>query len=134
MASFEKRGKRWRAQIQKADVRKSATFATKQEARDWAAREEALIADGARGGARIPLADVLDRYAREVSPSKKGHRWEVVRLERLKMTDMAAKTLRDLGPGDFANWRGLRLDEVAPRSVLREMNLLGSVLSVAREE
>ncbi|MDO5706062.1 MAG: hypothetical protein Q4G49_13490 [Paracoccus sp. (in: a-proteobacteria)] len=47
-------------------------FPTKREAQDWAARQEAEILAGAGGGSSVRLADVLVRYAREVSPTKRG--------------------------------------------------------------
>ncbi|KAF7598012.1 hypothetical protein BGI27_15650, partial [Candidatus Dactylopiibacterium carminicum] len=44
------------------------------------------------------------------------------------------KQLSDIGADVLAEWRNARLQVVSPGSVRREMNLLGSVLSVAARE
>lgn len=133
MASIRKHLKGWQAQVARKGIRKSRVFNTKTEARDWAARQEHLILSGemSTGGA---LGDLFNKYAREVSPKKRGARWEIVRLERLQKTDLAKVHLKNLTPGDFAQWRDLRLGEVSSSSVLRELQLISSVLSVARRE
>ena len=134
MASIIKYPKGWRVLIDRRGIRKSKTFTTKQEARDWANAEEAAILGGARASAKLPLGDILDRYAREVSPGKEGHRWEAIRLEKLQRDPVAKIRLSDLVAEDFARWRDQRLREVSPGSVRREMNLLSAVLSVAVRE
>ncbi|MGI3168445.1 tyrosine-type recombinase/integrase [Pseudooceanicola sp. C21-150M6] len=134
MASIIKHGKKWRALIDRKGVRKSRVFASKQEARDWANSEEAAILGGAGASSKAVLRDVLDRYAREVSPAKKGYRWEAIRLEKIGKGDLGDKRMCDIKPEDIAKWREDRLKEVAPGSVIREMTLLSSVFSVARRE
>ena len=133
MASITKHGKQWRAQIARKGIRKSKVFQSRQEAKDWAAREEYKIVNSRKVAAAMKLADVFDRYAREVSPGKRGHRWEVVRLEKLARS-LGHHKLGDLEPRHFAEWRDARLREVAPGTVRREMGLLGSVLRTSREE
>lgn len=134
MASIRKVGKRWRAEIARKGVRKSAMFSTRQEAKDWAAHEEFLITGGEKVAATLSFGDVLDRYAREVSPTKRGVRWEQIRLEKLRRDPIARKRLSDLAPSDIGDWRDKRLSEVAPGSVRREMALLSGVFSVAVKE
>lgn len=134
MASITKHAKGWRAQVARRGVRKSRVFATKREAQDWAARVEQEILHGDRVAARAKLGDVLDRYAREVSPRKRGHHWEVVRLTALQRDPIAAIRLGDLTAQDMADWRDRRLREVGPGTVRREMALLGGVFRVARDE
>lgn len=134
MASIQKTGKRWRAQVSKGGVRRSQVFASRQEARDWAARVEADLAAHVGRRSRQPLAEVLDRYARTVSPTKKGHRWEVIRLERWKSMPMAARPISDITAPDIAAWRDARLLDVSPGTVRREWNLLSAVFTVAARE
>ncbi|WP_407496784.1 tyrosine-type recombinase/integrase [Pseudooceanicola sp. MF1-13] len=134
MATISKHGDRWRAQIQRRGVRKSKIFALKREAQDWANEQEAAILGGAKVAARMTFGDLLARYGAEVSPTKRGEQWEVIRLAKIARDRIGAVQLGDLSAADFADWRDRRLREVAPSSVRREMNLLGSVLSVARDE
>lgn len=82
----------------------------------------------------MPFADLLERYAREVSPKKRGHRWEAIRLEKLGQDPIARVRLADLCATIFAEWRDRRLHEVSPASVAREMSLLSAVLTQVRRE
>ena len=60
----------------------SATFDTHDEARAWAADQEAKIQAGAKAKegrvAFLTPADLFRRYAEEVSPTKRGERWEAI--------------------------------------------------------
>lgn len=134
MASFRKDKGKWRAEVFKRGIRKSKSFPTKQEARDWAARTEYLIDNGEVSASRTTFGEVLDRYAREVSPTKRGQRWETIRIERLRRDLIAKIRMGDLTAQDFATWRDNRLREVGTGTVRREMVLLSSVLTVARRE
>jgi integrase len=134
MASFRKLKSGYRAEIARNGIRKSKVFTTKQEAKDWAARAEYEILNGDKIAAKLKLGELFDRYAREVSPSKRGHRWEAIRLKKIGRDAIAQIRLEDLTAKDFAKWRDLRLREVAPASVIREMQLMSSVLNVARRE
>ena len=134
MASVRKHGRGWRAYVDRRGVRRSRVFATQAEARDWAARTEYEILHSDRVADATPLADVLDRYAREVSPTKRGHRWEALRLRLMAADRIGRIRMRDLDAAALADWRDRRLQQVAPGSVRREMNLLSAVLTTARRE
>ena len=134
MASIRKLKSGYRAEIARQGVRKSRVFPTKQAAKDWAARAEYELLNGDKIAADSTFGALMDRYARERSPQKRGGRWEVVRLEKLQRDKIADKKLGDLAPRDFAGWRDRRMGEVAPASVIREMQLMSAVLNVARKE
>ena len=132
MATIEKRGDRWRVRLLLPDgSRPSQTFRTKADAAGWLrAHESGALADPTAS----TLGDALRRYAREVAPTHRGERWEVVRCNALARWPMAAKRVQALTAADFSAWRDARLTQVAPGSVRREMSLLTSVLDVARRE
>ena len=147
MASFQKRSGSWRAVVRlRGAPAMSATFSTKAEAQAWAARTETAVRDGKAG--RIPdkcFGDLLLRYRDEVSATKRGERWERVRIERLVLgrdsvrdavpADALARVrLADLSAADFAAWRDRRLREVSAASVRREWTLLSHACSVAVKE
>jgi integrase len=134
MASIRKHGTGWRAFVARQGVRKSKTFPTKQEARDWAARQEHLILSNEATAASITLGALFQRYADEVSPGKRGHRWEAVRLARFQRDPICEVMLKDLRPSHFADWRDKRLKEVAPASVARELQLMSAALTCAKKE
>ncbi|KXA80746.1 hypothetical protein [Bordetella pseudohinzii] len=78
MASIQKTAKGYRAQIKIQGTRDSQVFATRREAVEWAARRESEIRDQATMplGEQHTLQQALRKYAEEVSPQKRGERWE----------------------------------------------------------
>jgi integrase len=132
MASIQRNGARWRVQLYVQGVRDSASFATRQEAAQWALQREAELT-----GKRLPdrtLADAMAKYAREVAPTHKGARWEAVRLKALGEHPIASRKLAGLAGSDFAAWRDKRLQAVKPGTVARELTLLRSVLESCRRD
>lgn len=129
MPSYEKRGKRWRVQVMRAGERISQTFDTKAEAQAWASEESAVR----EGKGSRSLDQALVKYAREVSPLKRGERWEVVRLEQFRRTmKFVHRPLHEIEADDLSAWRDARLKDVQAASVRRELNLLASVWQAAR--
>jgi integrase len=111
-------------------VRESDTFRTRQEAAAWAIQREAELS-----GARLPdksLADAMGRYGREISPTHKGCRWELLRLGRFASSPISQKPVAGITGPDIAGWRDARLQEVSAATVAREMTLLRSVLEACR--
>jgi len=138
MAYIRKRGDKWRAEIEREGVpRYSKSFLTKAAAQAWATREEAAISEGRIG--RWPkrtLAEALTKYEEAVSEHKRGSRAESLRFARLRRDHPAlcAKVLHEITASDLAEWRDARLKTVQPASVLREINLLRNVWTVAAKE
>ena len=135
MAAIRKLGKSWQAQINRNGIRKSARFGTKAEATAWAAQIESEIISGKRGA--IPnktFGQLLDRYAEEVTPKKKGARWEETRLAATREMEIGKVQLSALSETHIAEWRDKRLKTVADSTVRREWNLLASACSIAVNE
>lgn len=113
-------------------VRESDTFRTRQEAAQWALQREAELS-----GEKLPdksFGDALARYARDVAPTHRGAKWELVRLKSLQAEPVATKRLAHLTTPDLAKWRDDRLKLVSSATVAREMNLIRSVLRLAWKE
>lgn len=135
MATFRKRGGKWRVEVARMGIRRSETFDSKGEAVAWAARQEAAIMAGARGDIpHLTFSAVLERYARDVSPSKKGAKWEVHRLEAAGRDRIGSVPLRKLAAPHVADWRDRRLQAVSRASVRREWNLLSHACALAVRE
>lgn len=135
MASYEKRGRNWRATVKRGEVRKSATFPTKAEAQAWAIALEADIRSQKHGA--IPLktfGQLLERYRDEVSITKRGHAWEYKRISVLLKYKVAYVRLSDLDATHVARWRDERLQDVSSASVLRDWNLLSHACTIAVRE
>jgi integrase len=82
----------------------------------------------------LTFGDLLDRYERDVSATKKGARWEGVRITLLKRDTLASVKLRKLDASDVATWRDRRLKGVSGASVRREWNLLSHACNIAVRE
>lgn len=127
----------WRVQIEVRGVRESFTGPTKRDATEWRDRRSAEIRAMASGkaGTVKTLKQALERYAEEVSPTKRGESKEIIRLEAFKRQALPInRKLSELTTADLVDWRDSRLAVNARGSVLRDMTLLGSVLEVARRE
>lgn len=133
MASFRKRGAKWRAEVYVLGKRESKTFHTKAEAVGWANAREAEL-EG-RALPRMTFRQALVRYREQVSDRRAGGRWEALRLLKMER-DIACvdKPLASVTTADLAEWRDVRSAQVGPASVRREMGLLGGVLELARKE
>lgn len=135
MAHIYRNGNRWRAQVDKAGVRESGTFDTRKEAQEWAAAIETELAGGLAG--KIPdktFADLLDRYALEVSAHKKSGRWEQIRINLVKRYPVAKVKLANLNQTHFKAFRDTRLGSVSAASVRREWNILHHACNIAIDE
>lgn len=134
MASIRKVNAKWLAEVRLKGLSKSKTFATKMQAQTWALGIEQQ--HGKHGGIVMgrTLADAMDKYALEVSPTKKGARWEQVRLNKLRQQELAGAQLTDLRPEDIQAWVTEQSRTLSPASINRELTLISSVLSVARKK
>lgn len=143
MASIQKTARGHRAQIKlrlpgrDAPVRESKTFPTKREAQEWAARRERELLEQSASDPRLEhtLKHALRRYANEVSPTKRGERWEQVRLSAFEGYALPLDApLLHVTAQDIADFRDRRGRSVASGSVRREISLLSSVFEIARLE
>ena len=138
MSSILKTSAGYRAQIYVKGIRDSKVFRTRREATAWAgAREEELKGLATKPTNEVKtLADAIERYEIEVSPSRRGHSWEVKRFRAFLRDDIleAKRPLKDITPDALGLWRDARLKATSPGTVLRECGLLGSVLQTAKQE
>ena len=87
MATYRKRGSKWQAIVRHKTIgTTSRSFHTKQAAIKWVISVEEQLEAGTFGTLRpthITLVELLQRYAREVTPAKRGATTELRRLQRL---------------------------------------------------
>jgi len=140
MATLRKRGPyQWEVQIRRRGYpATSKTFETKAEAEAWAAMIESEMARGiwvSRSEAEsTTLEELLDRYAKEVVPTKKGQAQEYSVLRVWRETELAIRTVAAVRSSDIASHRDEWLRSFEPATVLRRLSVLSHVFSVARRE
>jgi integrase len=135
MATIIKRGDSWFVQVRKKGVSKSKSFKTKALANNWATQIEAAIINGTLNTpTEKTFADAIKRYAKEVSITKRGYRWEVIRLTAWEKLTFVHYKIADVNTPLIANWRDERLKVVQASTVNRELNLMAAVFEQARRE
>lgn len=139
MASIRKRGGRWQARVTRrgypAEVK---TFTSKADAERWARSLESDMDKGAfisrTEAERVTLGDILARYAREISPSKRGGLEEVIRLTAMQRYRCAQLSMAALTPKAIGEYRDERLQTCKASTVTRDLAMLSSVINHARKE
>lgn len=130
MSSIRKNGKKWLAEVRTKGIYKSKTFATKQEAQGWALKLEQQIGKNPSMNMGRTLREAMQRYAKEVSPTRKGGRWEIIRLNKIERDKIADIGLTDLKREDMQAWIGRQT--TLPSSINRDLHLISAVLKEAR--
>jgi integrase len=124
----------WRAEVEVQGHRETrGGFATKGEAREWAAQVEADARAGSLG--KWPaktLDDALERYSREVSSGKGSSRFELGLIARIRrdFPALCALPFSTIPPDKLNEWMQARLGQVKPATVQREANMLRNVWTV----
>lgn len=120
-------------------MRDSRTFPTKSEAVAWATKREAeILATGGRSGRwpSVTVAEVVERYMRDVTVRKKSRKAETLRLNAFLRdnAELCAKVFHQVGAADVAAWRDKRRNEVSDSTVVREAGTLRNLWAVATRE
>ena len=136
MATIRKRGSRYNVQIRKEGYPSiTKTFTHRSVAKKWASSIEADMERHLY--TEVPdqttVEELLKRYQRQILPSHKGHRVERYRLGTLKRR-LGSIRLIHLTSKEIASYRDIRLQEVSPASLKRELTILSQVLTIASKD
>lgn len=140
MATIQKRGNAWRAQVRKKGYPPiTRTFDLKSDARIWAT---AIERDMDRGtfidrteAESTNLKQALERYLKEVTPSKKGAKQETDRIKAWIERPLAKYALTNIHGADLATYRDERLAEgKSPATVRNEINIISHLFTIAKKE
>jgi integrase len=140
MASIRKLSTgKWIAEIrinstEKGKASKSKTFATKLEAASWALDIEQRYGKHGHLAKSKTFLEALERYALEVSPHKKGARWEIIRLRKFGRDEIAHIALENFTTDVLQQWIERQRKTLSGASINRELNLISSILNTARRE
>lgn len=136
MASIIKRGNSYLVQVKIQGVSANKTFPTKAQATAWAAQTETEIRNGVQvNKTGHTLQDALIKYGEDISSTKRGERWELIRINAWsKSLPFINYKISDISTRIIAEWRDDRLKTVKESTVNRELNLLASVFEQCRRE
>ncbi|MBI5921769.1 MAG: site-specific integrase [Betaproteobacteria bacterium] len=140
MASIRKRGDySWEAQIRRLGFpTQTKTFIYRADAEEWARGVESEMDRGVfmhrSESEKVTIGDLIDRYKREVTPSKKNSKSETEILDRLK-EKFGAYALVAIQAKNVAVYRdGLLEAGKAASTVNHYLNTLSGVISQAMKE
>lgn len=150
MATFERRlsddGKEsWRVKVRlRGHPPATATFERKTDAKKWAGATESAIREGryfaTSESRKHTVADLIDRYTRDVLPQKKSARSQVAQFAWWR-AELGTLTLKDLTPARIGEARDAlargttpRGERRTPATVSRYLAALSHALTVAVKE
>jgi integrase len=136
MASIRKRNGKFQARIHRRGVGCiSKTFLTRPDAVTWA-RQAEIHVERLSTSPRVPvLRDLLQRYARELTPRKKSRRSERLVLTAWARSPLSLQPADSIPASSLAMWRDERLSEGKAGSTVRNhLNTLSAVYRHAASE
>lgn len=140
MATIRLRGPfQWQAIVKrKGYANQVRTFNTRRDADRWARGVEAELDRGVfvsrREAEETSLAEAIERYRMEVTPSKKGAQQEHYRLNVLAESSLAKRSLASIRSSDVAKYRDARRKVRSANTVRLELSALSSIFEQARLE
>lgn len=141
MATFTKRSNgRWQAKIRRRGLPAiSKTFRNKADAVAWANVQESEMDRGVWKDRsvveRTSLHEILERYLKEIVPSKRGAKSDALRVKTLLRDPIGSYRLSNLTGPVLAKWRDSRLEAGAAASTVnRELSLLSAIMNWARRD
>ena len=134
MAYVAKHKDKWRAQVVKDGIRKTAVWATKREATEWANRVELEIQKGVISAHTRTLREAVDKYLDTVSVNKRDAvEWERRRFEAF-IGFFGDVALDSITSESIGRWRSARMKEVSGSTILRDSGLYRNLFKVALNE
>lgn len=140
MATITKRDDyQWQAKIRRKGYPvQTKTFETRTDAEAWARDIENKMDRGVFVDRseleKTFFKDLIDRYRKEVTPTKKGEKKELSKLKILDASKLASMTLANIKPGDIVDYRNERIKKVSAATVIKEVNLLSGIFNTAISE
>lgn len=138
MAAISKYRDKWKCQVRKRGFPpRTKTFETRADATAWGRMIESEIERGVfvncDEAERTTVADLLARYLRDVSPTKRSGKSDKGRVKTLTKR-IGAYKLSVLVSPHLVAYRDARLRSVSAQTVIHELNLLTRVLTLATRE
>ena len=137
MANIRKRGNKWQVQIRRTGhPNLTRTFHRKEEAIAWGRSQEVRF-DAADAGVHLPvkqtLAELLGKYAKEITPRKKSVASETRRISRLLRDPISKVRICDLTTEKLAKFRDRRLLD-GQRAAAYDLQIIRHTLNIASSE
>ena len=139
MASIRYRKNKWQARvIRKGYPPIARSFLTKLDAERWSRGIETEMDKGAyvsiSEAEQTTLGELITRYMLEVTPTLRGAKEDLIRLNAIRRRSIAKLSLTALTPSKLAIYRDERLTQIKANTLIRELAYLSSIINHARRE
>ena len=133
MASIRKRQGKYQVQVRIQGQSISKTFCYLKDAQRWGAFYENKLNLGEELDTldkQLSLADLIHRYLKEITPTKKGAFMENIRLKRLLTDPIVNRKVYQLKTRDFVDFKNRRLPD-GNRTCRYDLSMLHHLYNVA---
>ncbi|MFP6716538.1 MAG: site-specific integrase, partial [Alphaproteobacteria bacterium] len=136
MPSISKSYGVWRVRIRRRGLPIiSKVFKAKADAHAWAFKTERSMELGFLSPNHdCLLKALLERYRREITPTKHGATQEIYRINKLCRHSIAMIRLSTLTSNDIAKFRDERLKTVSGTTVVKDLLLISHAIKTAQRE
>lgn len=139
MATLRKHGRGWQARVRRRGYPDEVkTFPSKVEAERWARAIEGEMDRGefvSRTEAeQTTFGEIIQRYIETITPKKRGHVEETIRLKATLRHRIARMSMANLTPQALAEYRDDRLLSCKANTVIRDLAVMSSIINHARRE
>lgn len=135
MSSIRKRNGKYQAQVRINGSSVTRSFRTKSEASSWARHQEArLETRKANGYKPSSLAEILQRYLKDVTPLKRNTSFEPGVIRMFMKEAWAHKPIDQISVSEIAAYRDKRLESIKPSSLHRQFCILKHACTIAERE
>jgi integrase len=114
MTSIRKRNGKYQVQIRIQRKNLTKTFSNLKDARKWGSHYESKIHLGndlETLDKNIILADLINKYLKEITPTKKGWHMETIRMKRLLRQSISKRPVYLLKTKDFVEYKNERIKD-----------------------
>jgi len=114
MTTIRKRAGKYQIQIRIQGKNLSKTFNHLKDARKWGSYHESKINLGSELESldkNLTLADLIHKYLKEITPTKKGWHMETIRMKRLLRQSISKRPVYLLKTKDFVEYKNERIKD-----------------------
>ena len=135
MSSIRKRNGKYQAQVRINGASVTRSFRTKSEASSWSRHQEARLETRKASGYKpSSLAEILQRYLKDVTPLKRNTSFEPGVIRMFLKEAWAHKPIDQISVSEIAAYRDKRLESIKPSSLHRQFCILKHACTIAERE
>lgn len=133
MSNIRQRGDKWQARVTVDGETATKSFTRRADAVKWCQHQQVAMERGEyqKAPQLVTLANAIERFEREILPTRRGANAEGYILKAWKTSPLASRPINSIKPADIAMARDKRLQEVSSGSVRRYLDTLSGVFTVA---